>query len=297
MKYVVKSILQQIFVIPVAILYYKLKLQHKDTCHIIVCDHIGDCIYTMGYINTLKRSKGIERITIISHKRMEAIVNLYSNVEVDFKAVSSGWLHILEIADRYNAGKKAFLTFDDNFFVVPANWFSLGIEGALRFRANSLKECIKSYCLDIYEEGAYEIPKIKKQYQTKMNKILLCMDAESIQCKEKEKYEKMIKEKLQEMGYLVEVNGKDSYYPVEKIPSVCDSFYAIIGIRSGILDLATFSNTNVIALYPYESRQYTDYYDIKKTNERKENSWQIILSDNTQEDIQKIVRIIKRNVS
>ena len=114
---------------------------------------------------------------------------------------------------------------------------------------------------------------------------------------EKEKYEKMIKEKLQEMGYLVEVNGKDSYYPVEKIPSVCDSFYAIIGIRSGILDLATFSNTNVIALYPYESRQYTDYYDIKKTNERKENSWQIILSDNTQEDIQKIVRIIERNVS
>ena len=152
MKYAVKSILQQIFVIPIAILYYKLKLQHKDTCHIIVCNHIGDCIYTMGYINTLKRSKDIDRITIISHKRMEAIVNLYSNVEVNFKAVSSGWLHILEIADRYNAGKKAFLTFGDNFFVVPANWFSLGIEGALRFRANSLKACIKSYCLEIYEE-------------------------------------------------------------------------------------------------------------------------------------------------
>lgn len=55
--------------------------------------------------------------------------------------------------------------------MVPANWFSLGIEGALRFRANSLKACIKSYCLEIYEEGAYEIPKIKKQYQTKMKKF------------------------------------------------------------------------------------------------------------------------------
>lgn len=294
-KIAIKSILQQIFIVPLALLYYKIKLQSKKCCNIVVCSHIGDFIFTMGYVKTLKREKQIEMIRVISTERMRPIATLYNESNFEFKAISAKWLHVLEIADRYNCGKQAFRCIKNNYFVVPANWFTLGIDGATRNKNNNLKECVKSYCLDIHTENGFEAPVTERSNSNKLNKVLLCMDAESITWNECEVYEKKLLESLTEEGYEIEINGKDSFYSLDKFITVCDTFCAIIGVRSGILDLAAFSSAKIVALYPSESEKYIHFYDICKTNENKKNVIQIVLGSDIENDIKIILDYIRKD--
>lgn len=291
----IKSILQQIFVVPIAIFYYKIVLAQKQVCNIIVCDHIGDFIYTMGYVNALKREKRIQTIRIVSTERMRQLLDLYPDVSCEFKTISRKWLHIMEIADRYNMGKTAFQSLGDNYFVIPANWFLLGYEGAKRCENNSLKKCIKSYCFNIQKEVAYELPTIDNTSLGKEKKVLLCMDAESISWSDAELYENEFVRKLCAMGYQVEINGKDCFFPLRAFPNECNKFSAIVGLRSGILDLAMFSNSKVVAIYPINYEEDMQYYSLKNTNEKKKNVIQYMLNENIQDNIKNIIKIIEGN--
>lgn len=294
-KIQIKSILQQIFVVPIAIFYYKVMLAKNEVCNVIVCDHIGDFVYTMGYINALKREKRIQTIRIISTNRMQQLLELYPNVSCEFKAISSRWLHIMEIADRYNMGKTAFQSFGDNYFVIPANWFLLGSEGAKRCESNSLRKCIKSYCLDMQTEVLYDLPVTNSASTFKGKKVLLCMEAESISWREADAYEKELVRQLCDGGYQVEINGKDCFFPLRMFPLECDNFSAIVGIRSGILDLAMFSSAKVVAIYPLAYEADMRYYNIEDTNVKKKNVVQYIVNENVQDNVKNIIKIIEGN--
>ena len=97
-KTLAKSVLQQMFVLPAAALYYKVHIQKKDVYHLIICGHIGDFLYTMGYADAFQAEYGLEKLRVVSLEKFRGLAACYPKKGRSYCAVSVSWLLIFCIA-------------------------------------------------------------------------------------------------------------------------------------------------------------------------------------------------------
>lgn len=307
LKTLAKSILQQIFLAPAAALYYRCRLRKKGIYNLVVCDHIGDFIYTMGYAQAFCSKNHIKKLRIVSTERFRGLAGLYPAKGQEFLAVSARWLHLLCIANRYVSGRQLFLQWNDCCIVEPAAGFVSGFAFAKQFPALNLKNCICCGSLNLSEDSRFEIPRQEeekqadpRQYFTNTGQILLCPFAQAMHYDKTRQLFGRLAKRFGEENYKVYVNaagGEDLQIDAE--PVHCDlaqlyqtfgQYEAVIGIRSGILDLAAFSGCRVTALYP-PAYELADFYDLRRTNVQKQDIYEYRLTGEMKQDIQAVLQI------
>lgn len=310
-KALVKSILQQVFIIPAATLYYKIRLRKKGVYNLIICSHIGDFLYTMGYVRAFQKKNNIKRLRIVSEERFRELIQLYPQINCEYYAISKNWLHILCIASRYISGQQLFSSWKDCCIVEPANGFVLGFDYAKRFSGMNLKSCICQGTLRLHPGSKFDVPKkasVSVQTGSRATnagkkgsfngKILLCPYAQAIHYANTEQLFGRLAARLRAENYEVYINapkgqqiaidGKTMRISLKELYEQLGQYQAVIGIRSGLLDLAVFSGCRVTALYP-PSYDLSAFYDLRHAGGDTRKIFQYRLTDDIRKDIKMIV--------
>ena len=315
LKTLVKSILQQVFLVPAAALYYQCRLRRKGVYNLVICDHIGDFLYTMGYARAFCRKNHIKKLRIVSTARFRELAGLYPAKGWEYRAVSGQWLHLLCIANRYASGRQLFGRWNDCCIVEPAAGFVGGFAFASQFPGLNLKNCIFYGSLNLSEGSRFEAPGQaakrqagkagvsehgKGQRAGRKGKILLCPFAQAMHYDRAQELFGQLAERFKAENYEVYVNaarGESLQIDAEWIHCGFMELYqkfgqyeAVIGIRSGILDLAAFSGCRVTALYP-PAYDLAAFYDLRHTNGQKQDLYQYELTGDMERDIQAIMQI------
>lgn len=308
LKVFLKGTVEQLVNVPLAVLYYKICLKRKDTYNLLICPHIGDFLYTVGYAKSFIEEKEIEKLQIVGNAKFQELMKFYPDLKCDYQVISDGWMQVLLKANRYESGQKLFRSWSDNCIVEPANGFVLSFDYARRFPELNLKECIRYGSLGLTPDSYFVKPlpsarKSEKQFQDK-KKVLICPMAQVTQGKEVMICLKKVIHQLSESGYEIYVNGRVKEledmcaytveWNLEEFYLRCEDMHSVIGLRSGIMDLAAFTSCRVIALYPSDSVMM-DFYDIKKMNPEKTDVFQYILTGNISYDTQTIIQMNEEN--
>lgn len=305
LKILVKSVLVQIFVAPLASAYYKFFIKHKGTYDIIICPHIGDFLYSVGYINAFVAEKKITNVRIICIKKYESLFQLYSNLNCEYYGIEKKKLDFLLLANTCQIGQRLFLLMGNNLVIEPANAFVLGNEYVKRYPHFNLRLCIKYGSFQLAENSPFDSPYVFKNNESTITskKILICPFAQSIEQKEIHQMLCMLIPKLLSQGYQVLVNGQDEQFEKYNVTFVewtletflenCKYLYSVIGVRSGIMDLAAFAKTKVIAIYP-EQYELFNYYDLKELVMGNENIYQYVMCEDVNLDVEKILKLNER---
>ncbi len=275
-KILVKSVLQQMFVLPVAALYYKVRIQKKGVYHLIICGHIGDFLYTMGYADAFQVEYGLEKLRVVSLEKFRGLAGCYPKKGRSYCAVSETWLQILCIANRSAAGQLLFAGFHDCLVVEPANGFVQGFSYAKEYQQLNLKDCICQGVLKLKPGSRFQLPAlVKKNLRadvTCIGKILLCPYAQAVSDQHTKPFFRELAKRLAQKRYQVEMNAPNGQQFLPGVRVVSDSldqmfeklhsYQAVIGIRSGLLDLAVFAGCRVGVLYP-AGYELIHFYDLR----------------------------------
>ena len=306
LKILIKSTLEQLFVVPVGILYYKLFIKQKNCYTIVICPHIGDFLYTVGYGNALIKEKQIHTLQIVSVSKFQPLIELYPDFQCQYRSISEHCINLLLTANRYESGQKIFKNMQNISIVEPGTGFLLGFDYAKRYPDLTLKDTIRFGSLELSSKSVFEKPiNIHKGIKTShKKKILICPSAQVIDgtdliryfrilIKEliKKDYEIFINEDIQELKI---PNTTTLHWSLDELFRNCNDFHSVIGLRSGLLDLAAFTDCKVIAIYPSRNEMF-HFYDITKTNPENKNVFQYMLTGNTQNDIANILKLNEEN--
>lgn len=315
LKILGKSILQQIFLIPAAAIYYKVRLKETGVYNLIICEHIGDFIYAMGYLRAFQKEKQIKKLRVVSTAKFQGLAKLYA--QDAYFAISKRWLHILCIANRYVLGQELFAGWKDNCVVEPANGFTKGYEFAKQFPQLNLKDCIRYGVFGLSEKSAFERPSVQDgcaepggtpdtceswqpQADTCAGKVLLCPFAQALSYQSTDPLFAGLAARLKAQHYQVYVNAPEKQQiGIDAAPISCGleelyqkfgQYEAVIGIRSGVLDLAALSGCRVIALYPPAGGMEV-FYDIRHAGE--DGVCQYQLTGSVRQDIEAVMAVMQ----
>lgn len=302
LKIFIKSFFDQIVRVPEAVVYYRFFLKKRDNFDIIICPHIGDFLYTLGYVNEFIKEKEIKNVRIICIEKFEALFRCYAGLQFEYYGVNEKELQLLLIANRYHIGQYLFSEMKNNIVVEPANAFVLGNDYIKRYPDFNLKLCIKYGSFQLAKDSTFDKPLVYKVDEKNKSKkqILICSFAQSIEQKEVGSMLQMLVVRLLDQGYEILINGFDKQFQayhvtfvdweLDKMYRNCIYLYSVIGIRSGILDLAAFSGTKVIAIYP-EKYELVDFYDLEAMVNRNGNIFQYVMSGNIDQDVEKVLHL------
>lgn len=292
-KYILKSVYVQLILLPLSYLHYVLNLRHKNSFHIIVCNHIGDFIFTMGYVKAYKEQNHLSQITIIAAQKFEPIFERYQLENISFCACSTGWLNRFEEVDRYVSGRLMYRSLADVLMIAPGNNFIMGYHSILpivNITGLTLRDLLAYGNMRLLPDACYETISAPRIRGKKEKKILICPDAQMLQWKEKEQFFKMLQEAAQQMGYETVVNISHNKIGLEVFFDHCIEYTAVIGMRSGLLDLAANAGSFTIALYPPEYATYMHFYNIQKMNPQTSCA-QYLLTDQISYDVKQILNM------
>lgn len=309
-KILAKSILQQSFAVPWAAWYYKIRLRKSGIYNLIVCDHIGDFLFVMGYARAFQAQKHIKKLRIVSTEKFRELAAMYPKLDCEYCAVSKRQLRLICTANRYVLGQQLFASWNDNCVVEPADGFLQGFDYARRFPGLHLKECICYGALGLKENSSFDMPAYAQRKlsdtekragcMSEARKVLLCPDAQSVFYKHAQSFFRQLAKELGDRGWQVFVNeNKGRRAAVPAVPvcggfqSLCEKlgqFQCVIGLRSGLLDLAAFAPCRVIALYP-PACNMDRFYDLHDTNPEKKNIYQYQFTDHISADMNAVLQI------
>lgn len=299
--YLFKMIIDQIIVLPVVFIYYIISFRRKNRHNIIICEHIGDIIYTLGFLKSFRQNKSGNQICVITTKKWMDLLELYPDSYDSIIIIHHWKLKLLLLLKHYQLGQFLVKKVNDVTIVDPGNDFVLGYEYARKYPKMNLKDCIKYGSLELSDNAVYELPQIKRiDCYKATNPILLCPYATVTREIDKTIYEEIASEYAAK-GYQLytnvvnnqqKINGTQALTSsLKSIVEKGDEFSCIIGLRSGILDLLAFSNCPIIAIYPYQDPMI-DFFDLRKTNPTNTKIIQYQLTEDINYDIKNIKSII-----
>lgn len=278
---------------PVGLFCY-MSIRKRKYYDIMVCDHIGDFVYTIGYLNTFKEINHIPHLRIVCTRRLLDVAWLYPKAADEYKVVSNKYLQLMLFPYRTSFGRLCYRHIKNIKIIEPSRDFVQQYEYVFAFPNLTLKDCIKYGILKLPEEAKMELPYlsnkvIKKDFQ-KIN-ILLCPSAEVMDWKPYVKFFKRLSAVLQRSEINVFENKENM--PLDEFVHFALQMDYVIGIRSGLLDLASLAGCPVIALYPAESKMMR-YFDLQKMNENNTGIVQYRLSGDMKKDIGHLMNLIHK---
>ena len=277
-------------VTPVGLLTY-LKVRDKKYYDIVTCDHIGDFLYTIAYLGQFKQINDIPCLRIIGTARLQGLVRLYPGIVDEYRAVRKFQLQIMLFPYRTSIGRLCLQHMKNVKVIEPSRDFVQQFDYVSVFPNLTLRDCIKYGILRLPEEIKMELPCKPDNIPVKEKKaqIMLCPSAVVTEWKSYQSLFKRLEKTLSQSGIKVYTN-KESM-PLNEFANLASHMDCVIGMRSGLLDLAALMGCRVVALYPADSTMM-DYFDLRKMNEHNHRIVQYRMSGSMTEDIRQILKTV-----
>ncbi len=304
------DIFGELLIVPIGIFYYLVFYNNKKDINIVLCNHIGDIIFTLGYLEEYKLQKNVKNINLIGTNKWKNLVGLYPNIYNEYYTIKSFWLKILLYSAKREIGQSVYLKLKNVIFIDPGNNYTMGYNYAVKFPNSNLKDCIKYGCLNLEADSKFLAPhlilhsnKIKNFINDNnlLNKkaILLCPYASVTNEIGNNFFEKLVTI-YKRMGYLVITNISNDEKAIKGTITIKCNFQeifelghymeCIIGLRSGILDLLVFTNKLVISIYPKDNNMI-NFFDLCHTQENKNKLvLQYVMTNDYYKDIKYIIK-------
>ena len=290
-----------LYEIPKGILKCQKKLNNKDTHYMVICDHIGDFLITMGYMKAYRERNHIKHITICTTQKMLSLLKCYVHFYDEYMTLTSEELYEILKVGSTRFGCRALRKMPNITLLNPGNAFVLEyFEYIKRFPNVSLHDCIKygSLCLD--KECEFIPPKLRLYSRQKYEKtILLCPDAQFL--RNNHTFVRKITNELKKDNYRIYTNTP---FPEDKVIEgtkkktlslieVCEFAFnggIVIGIRSGLFDLLSYVPGKIIANYPDE--EYFSLFNLYSLPNTKADVLQVFEKEDEQKTMDKIKSFI-----
>lgn len=290
---IIKSIYAQLILLPISYSYYVLHLRRTRSYHLIVCNHIGDFLFTLGYVNAFKEQHHLSDLTIIAAPKFKPLFDRFEFQNITFCACSAKWINRLEEVNRYVSGRLMCRKLADVLIVAPGNDYVMGFQSVLpiaNIAGFTLRNLLAYENLKLLPTAKYESIPMPNTDEKKRMAILLCPDAQMMHWPEKNCFIQMLQAEVELRGYQVIINSPLCYKGLADFLDCCSEYVAIVGLRSGLLDLAANSGTFTVALYPPEYEAYMSFYDIEKMNPNTSCA-QYLLTDDMSYDVEQILNM------
>lgn len=285
---------------------YRLKkiCTNKDTHYILINDHIGDVIISLGYLNAYRQKKRIKHLTIVICEKYKELLEHYTD---DFDEVI--YIPQFDLYRIFLLGLTRFglLYIQDKYpnvtFVNPADSAILGFEYFSKYPNVHLAEMIKHGCLELGVGALFkplpEVDKVSKDINKK-KKALISIATRTVEIGQTDLYKEIVSELLS-MGYEVFTNSDDEGECITGTSPFYGSLNEIrehfldgilIGTRSGLHDLFLYQHCKVVAVYPRNYR-YKTLFALDSLPDIKAECFEIELSEDVNSDCEAIIRFIK----
>ena len=278
--------------------------------HLIICDHIGDFLITMGYVNAFKVSHGIEALTIYVAPKMESLARRYMGEQDRVVCLNRRKLEaVLYLTTSHQTND--WIRKRGNLWIMePTGHFNdKCFRFMLPFPGMTLRRIIQYGCLLLPEVAEFKPlplnPYLKKGKEGG-GRVVLCPTARAYWI---EKVPLHLWEKLAEVlcGEGAEVYTNLAISDEKKTPlqgtkplmlslEDLETWLApndyMIGLRSGLMDFAAYLDCRQICLYPPKSG-YGDFFSLDMLPQTRSRYIEYELTDNLEWDILEIMSIMK----
>ena len=246
---------------------YRLKkiCTNNSTHYILINDHIGDMIISLGYLNAFRNSKEKNHITLVVTEKYKELVSGYYGDYEDVNYIDSHYLYRIFLLNLTRFGEFYLKKMYPNVtFVNPADSVLLGFDYLKLYPEMNLEKMIKYGCFGLSNNAKFE-PLSDEKYidiHNKSRSVLLSVESRTVEAGQIELFEKLVQE-LEESGFEVYTNIADE----EKCFGNSKPFYGslseirkllhggvLIGVRSGLHDLAMYEKCKVVAIYPEDNK-------------------------------------------
>lgn len=282
--------------IPAGLVLSMLCFRDGNTHHIVICDHIGDFILTMGYLKAYRKKTGAQKIKVYIPPRMISLLKLYYGQFDCYEVYSVARLDFIFSAQRTFFGMSVFEKFPNIRLVNPANAFTSGFfRYPARFPDLTLIDCVKYGCLELNRNSEFVLPE-NTHYEPNVQKRLLICPYAVVTDMVPISLFVAAAQHYKSKGYQIYINLSPSEVNIipEAIPVrmdlaglfhwVADGGMDIIGVRSGLLDLLAYTESRIAAIYPKDN-EYVNFFNLKKLPQLTAKVQQFQYSENTISDI------------
>lgn len=274
---------------PIGLLTY-IRVRNRKYYDIVMCDHIGDFLYTIGYLRQFKQINHISHLRIIGTTRLQNLVRLYPGIVDEYRTVGKFQLQIMLFPYRTSIGKTCFQCMKNVKVIEPSRDFVQQFDYVSAFPNLTLRDCIKYGILRLPEEVQMELPCVPDNFPVKEKRaqIMLCPSAVVTEWKPYQRLFRRLAKMLSQNR--IKVYENKASMPLYEFANLASRMDCVIGMRSGLLDLAALIGCRVIALYPDDSAMM-NYFDLRKMNERNHKIVQYRMSGSMTEDIRQILKL------
>ena len=275
---VFRNIYVSLIRVPISIAYIIYKFRSKSTHYMVVCDHIGDTLLCLGYINAYRNQYGIKHLTFVTTKGMISLVEGYGQFFDNTIILPKKCLKLILDSGKTNFGGHVIKRLDGVTIVNPENAFtSEFFLYPSRFPMMSLKDCIKYGELHLESDAKFIAPYFQhncngviKKLNVKKGKTVILTPYAVVTQSIPFSFFDRLSELLFEQGFQIMTNITDPEQRVakesrplrcslEEAVSIAEYCGWVIGLRSGILDLLCYARCHIIALYPSDNC-YTNFF-------------------------------------
>ena len=298
-----------IFRVPAAALYCKLLLKNRQTHYIVICDHIGDFLITMGYLTAYKQHNQ-KHITVCIANQLQELLNAYPFGWDQYVQLPSVKLYKLLTIGATNFGIHILKKFGNITLVNPADAFAEeAFQYIMRYPTITLKDCIQYGCLHLDKDASFFPPHFEEKADLenisgfqKGKTVLLSPYARAVSV-EDIKIFTVLARLLKKQGFVVLTNISDSRQkPVPGTQSVTCTLTQVVslvrtggyvvGIRSGLLDLLAYTKCTMVAIYP-DLPGNKSFFDLEQLPEIQAKILQISTTNSIRHDVKRILDFLQ----
>jgi len=314
-RYLAKKIFTLFVLAPLGVLYCLIRFRGENTCYVVPCPHIGDVLFTFGYLNAYRRKNQIEKVTVVCKDSFKELAGMYPEDIDEIIIISDIALKLIMAIDASYFYTLVLRKFIQMIIIVPANHFREGFDTIRKFPNTTLIGCIKYGVLALREQDSFTCPTVENANKDEMLKRLGILPGKTIilspythECGDEliEGVLEAIALRYKNKGYRVLTNVSAKWHkPVKHTEAlectlreallIGNHCNCVVGIRSGFLDLLLLSGTMVLALYS------SDYFDLSffdlSAMPIKEKGQQYKMTGDYNGDMETIYEIIDGNMN
>lgn len=300
-----------LFRVPSAALYCKLILRNRQTHYVVICDHIGDFLITMGYLASYKHQYHYEHITVCVAAKFQKLLEAYPSSYDHYLLLPSVKLYKLLTIGATNFGFHVLKKLGNITLVNPADAFiEDDFQYIMHYPTVTLKDCIQYGCLHLASNALFDPPCFHKKVIKKEipgfregRTVLLSPFARSISIEENMKIFIALAKLLKELEFSVLTNISDAGHqpipgtqgivcPLDQIISLVQSGGYIVGVRNGLLDLLAYTKCTIIAIYP-NIPGYKGFFNLNHLPKTQAKIFQVSLTMSVSHDIEQILKFLQ----
>ena len=297
--------------VPKSIVDCFILFRNKNTHYVVICDHIGDFLLTLGYLKAYREKNSFEHITICTVKKFyELLLSCeYKDAFDEIIVLEQRKLQSVLRLNSTNFGSHVKAKLSQFTIVNPANQFvEEKFISAIRYPELTLKDCIKYGCLGLTKDVKFYPPKLQEKFRETLAKkfqesktVLLCPYSRFTDEISRRFFDELAND-LKNNGYKVYTNLSEPFqtpvkgtigiqYSLSQLYRELQKGGYVIGSRSGIMDLLMYTRCTIIALYQ-NGDVYDQFFRLSSLPKTQADAIEFKISSNYKQDIKKILLLI-----